>query len=72
MSIALVLLIFGLSLGIRFIYFYLSGDGDGHIQSVILSAVFISVSFQTGLIAFIADLQSVNRQLLEEIKINTF
>jgi len=72
MSISLVLLVFGLILGIRFMYFYFSGDGDGHIQSVILSAILISISFQTGLIAFIADLQAVNRQLLEEIKINTF
>jgi len=72
MSVALFLLIIGLGLGVRFLYFYFIGDGDGHIQSVILSAILISISFQTGLIAFIADLQSVNRQLLEEIKINTY
>lgn len=72
MSIGLLLLIIGLGLGLRFLYFYLIGDGDGHIQSVILSAIFITVGFQTGLIAFIADLLAVNRQLLEEIKINTF
>jgi glycosyltransferase involved in cell wall biosynthesis len=72
MSIGLFLFIIGLVLGLRFIYFYITGDGDGHIQSVILSAIFITVGFNTGLIAFIADLLAVNRKLLEDIKINTF
>ena len=53
---------------LRFLIFYLGGDGDGHIQSLILAAVMIGIGFQVGVLAFVADLLSVNRQLLEEIQ----
>ena len=69
MSIAITLFSLGLILGGRFLYFWLSGDGEGHIQSVILASILLGMGFQTGLIAFIADLLAVNRKLLEEIKI---
>ena len=69
MSIAIILFSLGFLLGLRFLYFWFSGDGNGHIQSVILSGVFMGIGFQTGLIAFVADLLAVNRKLLEEIKL---
>jgi len=68
MTIAAVLFGLGFLLGLRFLYFYFIGDGEGHMQSVVLSGVLMGMGFQTGLIAFIADLLSVNRKLLEEIK----
>jgi len=68
MTIATVLFGLGFLLGLRFLYFYNIGDGEGHMQSVILSGVLLGMGFQTALIAFIADLLSVNRKLLEEIK----
>jgi len=68
MSLAAVLFGLGLLLGIRYLYFYFTGEGDGHIQSVILAGVLMGMGFQTGLIAFIADLLSVNRKLLEELR----
>ncbi len=69
MSIAAVLFALGLILGLRYLYFYFTGDGSGHIQSVILAGVLMGMGFQTGLIAFIADLLSVNRKLLEELRV---
>jgi glycosyltransferase involved in cell wall biosynthesis len=69
MTIAGVLFTLGLLLGLRFLYFYFTNDGEGHMQSVVLAGVLMGVGFQTGLIAFIADLLSVNRKLLEEIKV---
>jgi len=72
MTIAAILFGFGLLLGLRYLYFYFTGEGDGHIQSVILAGVLMGMGFQTGLIAFIADLLSVNRKLLEEIKLEQF
>lgn len=66
--IGLLFLIPGLFLGARFLYYYFSGDGSGHIQSLILSAVLILTGVQVGLIAIFADLQSVNRKLLEDIQ----
>jgi glycosyltransferase involved in cell wall biosynthesis len=58
----------GLLLGFRYLYFVLIGEGEGHIQSVILSGVLLIVGFQTLLIAFVADLQAANRKLLEDIR----
>jgi glycosyltransferase involved in cell wall biosynthesis len=58
----------GVALGIRFLYLrYFLDAGTGHVQSVILAAVLMIFGFQTGLLAFIADLLSVNRRLLEEL-----
>jgi len=68
MSIAAILFGLGLVLGLRYLYFYFIGEGDGHVQSVILAGVLMGMGFQTGLIAFIADLLSVNRKLLEELR----
>ncbi len=70
MSIGLLLFSLGFLLGLRFLYYYLTGDGEGHMQSVVLSGVLMGMGFQTGLIAFIADLLAVNRKLLEDIKTN--
>lgn len=69
MTISAVLLSLGLLLGLRFMYFYFMGDGSGHMQSVILSGVLLGMGFQTGLIAFVADLLAVNRKLLEDLKV---
>jgi glycosyltransferase involved in cell wall biosynthesis len=66
--IGLILFGMGLILGLRFLYYYLFGDGAGHIQSVILAGVMMGIGFQTILVAFIADLLSVNRKLLEEVQ----
>ncbi len=72
MSIAAVLFGIGFLLGLRFLYFYFTGDGEGHMQSVVLTGVLMGMGFQTGLIAFIADLLSVNRKLLEELKVEKY
>lgn len=72
MSIAAILFGIGFLLGLRFLYFYFTGDGIGHTQSVILAGVLMGMGFQTGLIAFIADLLSVNRKLLEELKVEQY
>lgn len=58
----------GVLVGARFLYYYLSGDGDGHVQSLILAAVLLGMGFQTILVAFIADLLAANRKLLEDVR----
>lgn len=67
-SIALVLLALGISIGARFLWKYLIGEGDGHVQSLILAAILLVIGFQSLLIAFIADLLAANRKLLEDIR----
>ncbi|MCI5221810.1 MAG: glycosyltransferase family 2 protein [Candidatus Electrothrix sp. AR4] len=66
--IGLLLLAVGLLISLRFLWFYINGDGDGHIQSLIFSAAFLGMGFQTCLVAFVADLQAANRKLLEDIR----
>jgi len=51
----------------RFMYFYFTGSGAGHIQSVILSAVLLILGFQILLIGLLADLIGFNRRILEEV-----
>ncbi len=63
-----ILFLLGLFIGIRFMLFYFTGHGAGHIQSLILAAVFLIISFQTLLLAVISDLLAINRRLLENIK----
>ena len=57
----------GLALGIRYLYFVLNGQGAGHIQSVILAAVLWIVGFQVFLIGLVADLIGFNRKIMEEV-----
>jgi hypothetical protein len=57
----------GFALGIRFLYYYLSGQGAGHVQSVVLAALLLGVGFFLIIGGIIADLISVNRKLLERI-----
>jgi hypothetical protein len=65
--ISLVAILAGLALSIRYLFFYFSGQGAGHIQSVIVAAVLLIVGFQVGLIGLLADLISFNRKILEEV-----
>lgn len=67
MAISVPLFVAAFILGFRFLYFFITGEGDGHVQSVILAGVLLGAGFQTWLIAFLADLLAVNRKLLEKI-----
>ena len=67
-ALGAVLFLGGFLIGLRFIYFLVIGQGDGHIQSLILASVLLGIGFQTILVAFIADLLAVNRRLLEELQ----
>lgn len=49
----------------RFLYFFLTGAGDGHIQSLVLGSMLIMLGAMTVLIGLVADLISFNRKLIE-------
>ena len=66
-SISLIFLLVGLIGTGRFLYFFAIGEGSGHVQSLILSAVLLIVGFQIFLIGLVADLIGFNRKVLEEI-----
>jgi glycosyltransferase involved in cell wall biosynthesis len=63
------LLVFGagLAISVRFLYFYFTGTGYGHLQSLIASAVLMIVGFQVLVIGLLADVISGNRKLLEDL-----
>jgi hypothetical protein len=44
----------GVALGIRFIVQFARGEGDGHVQSLILAAVLLLMGFLTFLMAVLA------------------
>lgn len=67
-SIGSALFAAGFLLGLRFMWKFAHGEGDGHIQSLILAALLLGMGFQTLLIAFVADLLAANRKLLEDIR----
>jgi glycosyltransferase involved in cell wall biosynthesis len=65
--LSLLLISGGLILGMRFLYYFVIGQGSGHIQSIILSAVLFIVGFQIFLIGLVADLIGFNRKILEDL-----
>jgi glycosyltransferase involved in cell wall biosynthesis len=65
--IGLVTLSAGLAGSLRFLYYYYFGDGTGHLQSLLLSAVLLIVGFQIMLMGLVADVISANRKLLEDL-----
>jgi len=67
-TIGLVLTALGSLLGMRFLYFYFfSPKSVGMVQSLIFASILIGMGFQTITLAFVADMMSVNRRLLERI-----
>jgi glycosyltransferase involved in cell wall biosynthesis len=64
----LLALSLGLVLWARFLYYFLTGNGHGHVQSLILASILLTVGFQLGLFGLLADLIAVNRRILEEVQ----
>ena len=58
----------GMLLGGRFLYFFIAGNGQGHVQSLILAAVLLLTGVQICLIAVLSELISINRKLLEDVQ----
>jgi len=63
----LLAFIMGFLVSLRFLFYYLTGNGGGHIQSLILSALLMGGGFFLIVSGLLADLISVNRKLLEKI-----
>ena len=51
----------------RFLYFFTIGEGQGHIQSLILASILILVGFLIFLLGLLGDLIARNRRLMEEM-----
>lgn len=58
----------GAGLLARFLWFYVTDGGAGHIQSVIIGALLAGAGLLLVVIGLLADLIAVNRQLLEDVE----
>lgn len=63
-----IIFLVGVSLGLRFLFFFFQGTGGGHVQSLILASVLLIMGFQTVIIGLQADIIAANRKLLEDIQ----
>ncbi len=51
---------------VRFLNFYIKGQSDGHIQSLVIGSVLIMIGFQILVMGFLGDVISFNRRLIED------
>ena len=58
----------GLAVGIRFIVYMCMGQGNGHVQSLILAGLLITLGVLIFVIGLQADLIAANRKILEDIQ----
>ena len=58
---------FGMLFGLRFLVLYLIGQGEGHVQSVVLTALCLILGTLLVMMGLIADLIATNRKLSERI-----
>lgn len=66
MNLATILVLPSIFLIGRFFYFYLTGDGSGHIQSLIIASILMFLSGIAVTLGIIARLIGMNRALLED------
>jgi len=66
-AMGIIILLPGLVGFARFLYFFFTGGGQGHIQSLVFSTTFIILGFLLIMIGILADLISTNRKLLEKL-----
>lgn len=62
-----LLLLVGSAVGLRFLYFFVTGHGSGHVQSLMLTVILVIIGFYTVLVGLMADLIGGNRALLEDV-----
>lgn len=62
----------GFILGLRFFYYFVIGQGQGKVQSVVLAVFLMGLGFLLLVIGIVTDLISVNRKLLEQANARLF
>lgn len=64
-ALGVVTLLIGLAPILRFLWFWLNGDGGGHVQSLVLGGALLVLGVITCLMAILAELIGANRKLIE-------
>lgn len=63
-----IIFLIGFLIGIRFLVFFAQGEGNGHVQSLILSSTLLLLGFETFIVGLQADIIAANRKILEDIQ----
>ncbi len=58
----------GLVIAVRFLVFWISGNGMGHVQSLVLASTLLLLGFMTFILGLQADIIANNRKILEDIQ----
>lgn len=66
-SIGLLIFAVGGIVVVRFIYFYLQGNGNGHVQSLILAGVLMIIGFQTLVLGLLGSSLGWTRKVVEDV-----
>jgi glycosyltransferase involved in cell wall biosynthesis len=66
--LAAIALVPGLGSFVRFFYFYFTGQGDGHVQSLVIGAALVGVGALCLLAGIVADLIAANRSISADIR----
>lgn len=61
------ILVIGLLPILRFVYFYFTDGGQGHVQSLVIGGALLVCGYITCLVALLSDVVATNRRLEEEI-----
>lgn len=59
---------FGVVVGIRYLYLYAIEGGQGHVQSLILTAILLLAGFQLAIFGLLAEIMGNNRKISEDIQ----
>jgi glycosyltransferase involved in cell wall biosynthesis len=62
-----MILLLGLFPIFRFLYFFMTGEGEGHVQSLVLGGVLFLAGYVTIVLALLSDTIATNRRLLEQV-----
>ncbi len=56
---------------LRFLWFWVQGDGSGHVQSLVLGGALLVLGTLVAILGMVADLVAANRKLMEENLVRT-
>lgn len=64
--IGLIISLAGMVPIVRFLWFWIQGDGDGHVQSLVLGGALLILGTLTVIMSLLADMIGTNRKLIEK------
>ncbi|MDD3411273.1 MAG: hypothetical protein PHY12_10740, partial [Eubacteriales bacterium] len=67
LTMALFSFIVGMVPAVRYLYYFFHGSPGGHVQSLILASILITIAVVLFVFAFLSDMIASNRKVLDEI-----